>query len=58
MSDKEKILKLLENIDDNSTLEYILEQLFLLYKIEKGLQDVKDGKCISTDEMLRRIEEW
>lgn len=58
MSDKQKIIESLNNIDDTATFEEILYQLYFQYKIEKGLQDVENGNYRPTEDVLREIDTW
>ena len=48
---KDEIKKILENIPDDSTFEDIQYHIYVREKIEKGLQDIKEGNVISQDEI-------
>lgn len=55
---KEKALKLLENMPNNSSYDEILKEFAFAKMIELGLADVDTGKTISNEELTRRIQTW
>ena len=58
MTAKEEILVLMEQIPDDLTVDEALEQLQLLYDVQKGLEEARRGETVSHDEAKRMIEEW
>jgi hypothetical protein len=42
----------------NRPAEELLDELVLLYKIEKGLQAVKEGAVFTLDEAEKEMELW
>ena len=55
---KEKIKVLLDSIPDDITLEDIQYHIFLLQRLEKGEQQIKEEKTYTSDEMKGLLEEW
>jgi predicted transcriptional regulator len=55
---KEISLRTIEKMSENSTFEDIMYQLHVVSKIFDGLNDVKNGQIISTDELLKKVDEW
>ncbi len=55
---KEKIKVLLDRIPDDITLEDLQYYIFILQRLEKGEQQIKDGKFYTSDEMKGLLEEW
>lgn len=55
---KQLVLEMINNLPDNVELEDIIEILYLKLKIEKGLQDVKEGKTMSLADFRKEIETW
>lgn len=55
---KEKIKVLLDRIPDNITLEDLQYYIFILQRLEKGEQQIKDEKFYTSDEMKGLLEEW
>ncbi len=58
MTAKEEILVLMEQIPDDLTVDEALEQLQLLYDVQKGLEEARRGETVSHEEAKRMIEEW
>ena len=40
------------------TVDEALEQLQLLYDVQKGLEEARRGETVSHEEAKRMIEEW
>jgi predicted transcriptional regulator len=55
---KRQILKAIEQLPDDASVEDALERLYLLYKIEKGLQQADSGELISQEEARQRMARW
>src|SRR5882672_10158517 len=47
---KEEVREILDQIPDNASLEEIQYHIYVRQKIERGLEDVKQGKTISQEE--------
>lgn len=58
MSDKQKIIETVKNFKEDATFEEIIYQLYFQYRIEKGLDDVQNGRTKSSEEVLQEIDEW
>jgi hypothetical protein len=56
MTTKEMILKVLETLEDDSSMEEAIYRLKLLRKIEIGLQQVADGLGMEHDEFMNQLE--
>ncbi len=50
METKQQILKAIEGLPDDASVEDALERLYLLYKIERGLRQADRGELISQEE--------
>ncbi len=55
---KDKIAELIHHLPKDSTLEDIQYHLYVLEKIRKGQQSIKDGKGISNEEAKARLSKW
>ena len=55
---KQKILKAVENLPTDAGIEDAMERLYLLYKVEKGIQQADEGQLISHDEAKDRLKTW
>jgi predicted transcriptional regulator len=58
MTNKETILRALETLPDEGTLEDAIERLVLLGKINRGIEDVEQGRVMSHEEARARFEKW
>ena len=55
---KEEVIRLIQSLPDDCTLEQIQYQLYLREKVQEGLSDVEAGRVVSHKEAKRRIAEW
>lgn len=55
---KELLIKAIEAQPDDSTAEEIVRELILHQMVLEGLEDIRDGKVISHEEMGERIKSW
>ena len=58
MISKERILKAIETLPDESTIEDAIERLVLLAKVQKGIEDADSGNTASHKEAKKRFEQW
>jgi predicted transcriptional regulator len=55
---KERLIRLIQDQPDDSSLEEIVRELAFSAMVERGLADSEAGRVISSEEMERRIESW
>jgi hypothetical protein len=55
---KQQILKAIDDLPDDAGVEDALDRLYLLYKVERGLQQADRGELMSQDEVRQRMAEW
>jgi hypothetical protein len=53
---KQQILSAFESLPDNCSIAEAIDHLYLLQKIQKGLQDANDGKLMDHDEFFDELE--
>ena len=58
MEIKQQILKLIEQLPDDASVEDAIDRLYLLYKIEKGLRQADRGELISQEEARQHMARW
>ena len=58
MLTKSNVIKTLARFPDNFSIDDLVDEMILLDKIERGIQDADNGKVISEDELDKRIKEW
>ena len=52
---KKKILRAVEQLPDDATIEDAIERLYFLAKIEKGIREADSGLTVSHDEAKKRL---
>ncbi|HPI14533.1 MAG TPA: hypothetical protein PK875_11040 [Spirochaetota bacterium] len=55
---KEMIIRIVQDQPDDSTYMEIMREIAFNNMVERGLSDSDAGKCISNDEMGKRIDSW
>ena len=55
---KQEVSKILAHLPNECTLEDIQYHLYVLQKIERGLEDVKQGRVYTQDEVEKRMAKW
>ena len=55
---KAKMEQLIHNLPEKASIEEAMEKLYLLYKIEKGIQQADAGQTISHEEAKKRLSKW
>lgn len=58
MEIKQQILKAIEELPDDASVEDAIDRLYLLYKIEKGLRQADRGELVSQEEARQRMARW
>lgn len=56
MLKKSKILEQIEMLPDEFPIDELVERLILIDKVERGLNDVSEGRVIYHEEMRKRVE--
>jgi hypothetical protein len=55
---KEQVLKAIQELPQDATLEDAMERLYLLYKVERGIKQADVGQKISQEEAKKRMNKW
>ena len=58
MGTKQQIVRALEDLPDDAKIEDALDRLYLMYKVEKGLEQADRGELITPEEVRRRMAKW
>ena len=58
MINKDQMISTIQTLPDDATVEEAIERLYLLYKIERGIQQADAGLKASQDEVRRRMKRW
>jgi predicted transcriptional regulator len=55
MTIKEKAKSVIDNLPEDSTMDDIMHALYIQAKLEKGLQEINEGKGISHEVVKERL---
>lgn len=55
---KKSASKLLKELPDDCSYEDIQYHLYVLQKVERGLQDADNGRTFSSDQMKSKLKRW
>jgi len=55
---KEEAIRLIKKMPDDCTVEDILYELYLKQKVDKGLQDIQEGRVVEHEEVRQRMSKW
>jgi len=58
MTIKEKMIKAVQALPDDASVEDAMERLLFLAKIEKGLQQADAGKTVSHEQVKEKMAKW
>ncbi|HEX5470256.1 MAG TPA: hypothetical protein VFW73_00125 [Lacipirellulaceae bacterium] len=55
MTTKEKILSVIECLDDDASIDQAIDRLYLLRKVERGLQQADSEDVLDHDEFMKQL---
>jgi len=55
---KETAIETIKKMPDSCSLEDIMYELNFIGQVMDGLRDAEEGKLITTEELLKRVERW
>jgi len=55
---KSTVIESINKLPDEFSIDEIIERLIIIEKIEKGRQEVKDGKVNSEDQAKAKLSKW
>lgn len=55
---KADLLKLVESLPENVTVEEVMTELYVRSKIDAGLQQLEEGKGIPHHQVKEQIKQW
>lgn len=55
---KKEVMRILERLPDDASLEDIQYHIYVRQKIEHGLEDVEAGRTLSEEEFDQRMARW
>jgi len=55
---KSAVLDSISNLPDEFSIDEIIERLIIIEKIDKGRQNVKEGKINTEDQAKAKLSKW
>ncbi|MGH7376288.1 MAG: hypothetical protein ACREKK_02550 [Candidatus Methylomirabilales bacterium] len=55
---KKQMIKAIQDLPADATVEDAIERLYLLYKVERGIVQADTGQKVSQEEARRRMAQW
>jgi len=55
---KQSAKKVIDSLPDDTSYDEIIKELAFHRMIERGLEDSKNGRTISNEEMKQKIKQW
>lgn len=55
---KEQVIDLVRNLPDEVTVDDIMAELYFKIQVDKGLEELDEGKGIPHEEVERRLSRW
>jgi hypothetical protein len=55
---KEQMLKAIDELPADASVEDAIERLYLIHKIERGTRQADDGELVSQQDARTRMAQW
>lgn len=55
---KELVMETTNALPDTATFDDIIEAIYVRLKIEKGIESAKNDEGLTTEELIKEIEQW
>ena len=55
---REQVSDTIDSMPEQFEIDDIVEKLIFLDKIEQGLDDIKNGRVFTEEEVEKRLEKW
>lgn len=55
---KHEVIELIRRLPDDVKTADIMEELYVKQQVDKGLQDVAEGRVLSHEELKQRVARW
>ncbi len=55
---KEQVIKLVETLPEEVTVDDIMRELYFKIQVDKGLQELDEGKGIPHEEVEKKLSRW
>jgi predicted transcriptional regulator len=58
MTVKEEAIRAITSLPDNAQIDDVMYRLYVIDKITRGQTALKEGRTVTTEELLKEIESW
>ena len=58
MTLKQEALRAISSLPDDAPIDDVMYRLYVIDKVSKGQAALKEGRTITTEELLKEIESW
>ncbi|HOU83850.1 MAG TPA: hypothetical protein PLA54_06465 [Spirochaetota bacterium] len=55
---KQEALKAISSLPETATIEDMMYRLYVIEKVNKGLDDVNNGRVTSHDNLIKEMQKW
>ncbi len=55
---KQEAMNAISSLPDTATIEDIMYRLYVIEKVNKGLNDARNGRVTSHDDLIKEIQKW
>jgi len=55
---KQEAIKAISSLPESATIEDIMYRLYVIDKVHEGLDDVRNGRVITSEELEKEIQSW
>lgn len=55
---KEVTLQAVRSLPETCSMDDVLDKVSLVAQVLEGLEDAKAGRVISTEKLLKKVDEW
>ena len=55
---KQQMIRAIEELPDDASVEDGIERLYLIHKIKRGMQQAESGQLVSQAEARQRMAQW
>ena len=55
---KDEVIKMISKMPDDVSIDDIMEEFYFKLQVNRGLQDLEDGKGISHEEVEKKVQQW
>ena len=58
MITKTQLINTLDNLPENITIDQVIDHLIFIEKVQKGIEDSKNGRTNSKEEARKKLNKW